>query len=363
MLNTYNIAYDITENSFTMAVVDTRASGWSITDDESLSLIASLLLDDMKQITSSAKGKQAEGTITDAELALQLYSEELNSAEIFASDRRMSKSIQAAIRTDADALAQSQREERMAQHDHDVPASISRDMHVSQDSEEVDTEPSIDELELIDKICAIYVTGIEDQEQEQDQSGVEDLPADDDRKAESSSWGASRKSARASQWRTCLACEEKKHFAGLARAPCGHEYCRDCLATLFRCAMFDETLFPPRCCQQTIPLERNQIFLSGDLVRQFRAKSVEFSTPQRTYCHRPTCSAFIPPQNYEDDVATCDDCGAQTCVACKGRWHNDDCPNDEGIQQVLEMAEENSWQRCPNCLSMVELDRGCFHMT
>ncbi|KAI1762122.1 hypothetical protein GGR53DRAFT_430471 [Hypoxylon sp. FL1150] len=359
MLHTYNT----TRNFFTMTSVETRAPGWPITDDESLSLMVSLLMDDVQQITSSAKGKQKEGIMTDAELALQLYSEELSIAELFALDRRMSKSIQSAVRADADALAQSEREERMAQHDHDISASISRGISEPQVPDTADTEPSADELELLEKICAIYITGIEDQEHEQDQSDAEDLLADTDGQAESSSWGASRKSQRSSQRRACLACEEKKHFSSLARAPCGHEYCRDCLATLFRCAMSDETLFPPRCCRQTIPLERNQIFLPEDLVHQFRAKSVEFSTPHRTYCHEPTCSAFIPPRNYEGDVATCSDCGAQTCVTCKNRWHHDDCPNDEGLQQVLEMAEENSWQRCPRCLSMIELSHGCFHMT
>ncbi|KAH9987663.1 hypothetical protein F4779DRAFT_638702, partial [Xylariaceae sp. FL0662B] len=109
-----------------MAGVNPMASSRFDTDDASLSLTIDLLLDDVKQIRSSAKGKQAEGTLTDAELALQLFTEELNSAALFASDRRMTRGIQEAVQNDARALVQSEREERMAQNDHDISTSLSR---------------------------------------------------------------------------------------------------------------------------------------------------------------------------------------------------------------------------------------------
>ncbi|KAI2625647.1 hypothetical protein GGR54DRAFT_509014 [Hypoxylon sp. NC1633] len=341
-----------------MTIVKTPIPSWAVTDDDSLGLAVTLLLEDVRQIVSFAKGKQTEGTLTDAELALQLYSEELDSAALFACDRRMSKSIQGAVQTDADALAQSEREERMAQNDHETSASILQGASQTPGTEMVDSQPLDEDLELLEKLSAIYITGVENEDLDGDD--VETPLADADGQPESSSWAASRK---LHQRRSCTACSEKTRFTDLARAPCRHEYCRDCLTQLFQGAMSDETLFPPRCCKQKIPLERNQLFLPEELVRQFRVKAVELSTPRRTYCHRQTCSAFISPESYDGDVAVCSNCGARTCITCKGSSHPGDCPHDEDLQRVLELAQEKGWQRCPNCLSLISLSQGCFHMT
>lgn len=57
-----------------------------------------------------------------------------------------------------------------------------------------------------------------------------------------------------------------------------HEYYRECLAELFRASTTDESLYLPCCCKQPIPLGLNQIFLPLQLVRDFRAKEVKYST-------------------------------------------------------------------------------------
>jgi hypothetical protein len=33
------------------------------------------------------------------------------------------------------------------------------------------------------------------------------------------------------------------------------------------------------------------------------------------------------------------------------------------LQQLLEFANANEWQRCYSCKTIVELDTGCNHMT
>ncbi|KAH9907716.1 hypothetical protein F4778DRAFT_444886 [Xylariomycetidae sp. FL2044] len=105
--------------------------------------------------------------------------------------------------------------------------------------------------------------------------------------------------------------------------------------SFFEMAMVDESYFPPRCCRTAIPLERNQLFLSEELIREYRAKSVEFSTQNRTYCHRPSRSAFVPPTQYILGVATCLDCGAKTCTICKCCYLQGDCPHDISSTKMI----------------------------
>ncbi|KAI0850910.1 hypothetical protein F5Y00DRAFT_251917 [Daldinia vernicosa] len=275
------------------------------------------------------------------------------------------RSIQRAIQTDADALFQAEREESIAQHDHATAISISQGIPMTSDMESDDPKLAEDlELmnELTDKLIATYITGVEDENQ--DGSEIERLVPAADGQPESSSWATARIPRKFTPpGRDCLACGERKYFIDVARVPCSHEYCRECLAQLFRSAMSDESLFPPRCCRQNIPLEKVLSFLPEELIREFRVKEVEFSTPRRTYCHQPECSAFIPPENYVGDIATCKDCGVQTCITCRGPSHKGDCPDDKDLQEVLELAQEYGWQQCYNCSSLIELSTGCYHMT
>ncbi|QRV74240.1 E3 ubiquitin-protein ligase [Ceratobasidium sp. AG-Ba] len=79
------------------------------------------------------------------------------------------------------------------------------------------------------------------------------------------------------------------------KAPCGCFYDRDCLTELFDKATVDESLFPPRCCNQQISFQVIRSILSPQLVRKFEQKAEEFKTTNRLYCHSPTCSAFLGP--------------------------------------------------------------------
>ncbi|OIW24684.1 hypothetical protein CONLIGDRAFT_102739 [Coniochaeta ligniaria NRRL 30616] len=159
----------------------------------------------------------------------------------------------------------------------------------------------------------------------------------------------------------CDSCHEKLDPAELAHSDCPHRYCRKCLEDLFRGCLTDEGLFPPRCCQRDIPLDRE--FLSEQLIEQYRAKELEFECPDRTYCHQSSCSAFIPRQSIHSDIATCPKCSEQTCALCKGATHAEDCPLDVELLEVLRVAEENRWKRCSSCRRVVERTFGCNHIT
>lgn len=147
-------------------------------------------------------------------------------------------------------------------------------------------------------------------------------------------------------------------------APCGHDYCKDCIIRLFSLATREESLFPPRCCKQSIPLAAADVFFSSNFIKNFEEKSVEFSTVNRVYCAWPTCSVFIPPSHINGDTAVCPTCGFWVCTICKGPPHHGrDCPEDTALSSLIQTARQAGWQRCYRCRRVVELAHGCNHMT
>jgi hypothetical protein len=170
-----------------------------------------------------------------------------------------------------------------------------------------------------------------------------------------------------SELEPCIVCQDLIQLTNTPAITCGHTYCGSCLRDLFSACLTDEALFPPRCCRQPIDLEAVKDFLTPELVEQFERKRVEFSTKDRTYCSNAQCSIFLDPWEEGFDAATnkatCSACRTITCTLCKAAAHDGDCPADTGLQQVLDTARENGWQRCPSCRRIIELDVGCHHIT
>lgn len=162
---------------------------------------------------------------------------------------------------------------------------------------------------------------------------------------------------------TCDACQEGYASSRLAHCTCNHSYCRECLMDLFNASITDDGLFPPRCCKQPILITNVHMFLTPEIIRRFEAKKVEMETVDRTYCSNQVCSIFITAENISGDKAECPACGTVSCTICKAASHNGDCPADIGLQNVLDLAKDNGWQRCFNCRRVIELDVGCNHMT
>lgn len=130
--------------------------------------------------------------------------------------------------------------------------------------------------------------------------------------------------------------------------------------------MTDESLYPPRCCRQPFPYDDMRHFLNSELREAFDAKREEMDAAKNnngTYCHVPACSSFIGDANKEGTVGTCSVCDERTCILCKQKAHDGDCPEDEDMQKTEELAQQQGWQRCPNCRRLVELNIGCNHMT
>ena len=164
--------------------------------------------------------------------------------------------------------------------------------------------------------------------------------------------------------KTCVSCSEPVAFFAAVYAPCGHDYCSDCIRQLFFLATRDESLFPPRCCQRPIPIASADVFFTKEFVTIFQAKSIEWNTPDRTYCSWVTCAAFIPPANIRNGIGACPSCGFWTCTMCKSTSHErEDCSQDPALNAMIEAARVAGWQRCYRCKRFVELTIGCNHIT
>ncbi|KFZ20941.1 hypothetical protein V502_02968 [Pseudogymnoascus sp. VKM F-4520 (FW-2644)] len=327
-------------------------------DEQTAYLIIQLQLQDADYYSSSSKGKAREDEASDESIAFQLQKQELENVSIFLSDRRMTKSIADAVQTDGPILGETLSQEDVAVRDRGMARQFSEGAETSNvDYPDSRSESQPLDDELLAKLQVLYVSGFEETRQ-----GLLHQEHNEDGQEESSTWAASRPNPSLIA-AYCEACREEKKFFEVARVPCRHEYCRACLEDLFKTAMTDESYFPPRCCHQQIPIIAVRIFLSSELVQAFERKKIEFETPNRTYCYLPTCSAFINTQDVNGEGAECHECGSMTCTTCKAAAHAGDCPNDAALQQVLETARENGWQRCYSCWRLVELDHGCNHMT
>jgi hypothetical protein len=100
----------------------------------------------------------------------------------------------------------------------------------------------------------------------------------------------------------CAACMESV-TKNDPHTPCGHAYCIGCLQELFKASMQDETLMPPQCCRQEIPIVLAK--LTPKETDDFNAKRLEHLTTDRLYCSQPTCSTFIPPAFIVNSVGRC----------------------------------------------------------
>lgn len=327
-------------------------------DEQTAYLIIQLQLQDADSYSSSSKGKARGDETSDESFAFQLQMQELETLSIFLSDRRMTQSIADAVKTDGPILGEALSQEDIAVRDRGMARRLTEGAETSNvDYQDSHSKSQLLDDELLAKLQILYVSGFEETQQ-----GLLHQEHNEDGQAESSTWAASRSNPSLTT-AYCEACREEKKFFEVARVPCRHEYCRACLEDLFRTAMTDESYFPPRCCQQQIPMIAVRIFLSSDLVQAFEKKKIEFETPNRTYCYLPTCSAYINTQDSNGEGAECHECGSMTCTTCKAAAHAGDCPNDTALQQVLDTAKENGWQRCYSCWRLVELDHGCNHMT
>ena len=322
-------------------------------DDLTATLIIQLQLDDINDLRQRSKGKNLEGSIMDSQVAQCEYQKELERFQTIIHDRRMGHSISQAVESDAEIITRASIEEDNAARDHQLACVLGGINHPAKPAR---TDFAIIDVadDLVQRLSLLNVT-----------KRKVDFSSKSGTSPESSTSSKSQRGVNggAIERLQCISCQEEKHTFDIVQTPCGHRYCRDCINHLFEASTTDESLFPPRCCREVIPISGVKDFLCNEFLRRFEAKSVEFSTPNRTYCVRPNCSAFIPPSQVTADIGVCPSCQHSTCTLCKGEIHGGECPSDSSAQALLALASQEGWMRCYSCKRMVELDTGCHHMT
>lgn len=321
-------------------------------DDETAELILTTQLQDLEDVRSKSAGKGREGDpLSDSYLALQLQREELEQAAGVVTDRRMAQSIHRAVQDDGASIVILASEENQAAAD--------RSMACRLDGQAPPTGPSFPDLMADDATLIRY--GAFNIQDDGNETAASVAPAQDN-EAESSTTAATRKRKRPNDEEECIACREVKP---IVEAPCQHLYCRDCVRHLFNNAVVDETLFPPRCCRQQIPVSLVRRFLGPNLTISFERKAIEYGTTNRTYCSDATCATFIDPTHMHGSTGICPrrGCGNLTCITCKRTEHVGACPREDPFEDTIRLAQEAGWQRCERCQNMVELRAGCNRIT
>ncbi|CAF9913041.1 hypothetical protein IMSHALPRED_000888 [Imshaugia aleurites] len=181
-------------------------------DDASADLILKLQMKDLTDLAGHAAdhdGSRVEGdTRSDALITLSLYREELRNSATIISDLRFGEKV----------------------------GEVADDETLSQFAS---ATPTFDEMFV--KSFGLLTT--------EANSEVEDKTSSFDH------WGTGD--------HNCAICTDKVVARHLVTVPCGHPYCKTCIGQLYDFAMKDESLFPPRCCRQPIPLETATPFLTS----------------------------------------------------------------------------------------------------
>ncbi|CAG8892386.1 unnamed protein product [Penicillium egyptiacum] len=129
-------------------------------------------------------------------------------------------------------------------------------------------------------------------------------------------------------YEVCVSCSESHHESDMIRNSCSHVYCQGCVIRLLQNSLADESLFPPRCCRQPLPLEAARCIIDDGLWARFEEKTIEHGHQHRTYCSDPACSRYILPAYVHGTIGTCRLCNRQTCTLRKKINHQGECVDD-----------------------------------
>lgn len=312
-------------------------------DDTALiALITALHLSDLQQLKKTHK----DGNTKEEQCAFQFYEEELRASQSFLQDKRMALSLDRATRQDRVLLEQLEAVEEVARRDHDLALALSggRSTPGSARGARSTTTTTTSPRSTSGSITPSTAPS---------SRVFTSLPTKPTPVARL-------------QLVECVICNDRIPPQQAIQVPCKHRhyYDRDCLRSLFLAATRDESLFPPRCDNTPIPLALARPILTAAQLDTFRTKSVEFSTPNRLYCSRSTCSEFLGSSSKDKAAKDCPKCGTKTCIACKAPWHGlfGLCGAGKDEEAVEVLRREFNFQRCPGCQRMVELQVGCYHM-
>ncbi|TVY38004.1 ATP-dependent RNA helicase DEAH12-like protein [Lachnellula subtilissima] len=323
-------------------------------DDQSFAL--QLQLQEIESQRELQSGKWKEDSPPDFALAFDDFEAELKKAIVLVEDLKFAHSIASAVDSDAVAIEESRVEEIQSVQDRDFALSLNEDDNLP--SQDIANFPGKSRLgeESIEWDYVLRAT-------EASTFSIE------------SSSTVAGPSTRYTQLQRnvlehlpqliveCSVCGESVHPRLTVRLVCGDVYCKPCLKSFLLRVVKDESLFPPKCHRQPIDTSIIEANLSVKELLAYRTAELEFTTTDRVYCANPECAEFIPMPQRTLDYASCEACGAKTCMHCKALAHDGGCPADPARQSLIDFADDQGWKSCFGCGEMVFRYEGCDHMT
>ncbi|RDW82599.1 hypothetical protein BP6252_03711 [Coleophoma cylindrospora] len=323
-------------------------------DDESFAL--KLQLEEIEAQRELQSGKWTEKNPPDFALAFDAFQAELEKALYLVEDLKFAHSIAKAVDSDAVAIRESMVEETQSVQDRDFALSLNEDENLPSTNDTTTMDVSRFEAESVDwdhilrateastfsnESCST-VAGPSTHYTLRQKAVLEHLPQ---LKVE------------------CCVCRESVHPHFTVRLMCSDIYCKPCLKFHFLRAAKDESIFPPKCHRQPIDISNIEADFSTEELTVYRAAELEFTSMDRVYCAEPECAKFVPMPQRTPDYASCEACGAETCMHCKALAHDGGCVADVTRQILLDFADEQGWKPCVGCGELVFRYEGCDHMT
>ncbi|TFK33088.1 hypothetical protein BDQ12DRAFT_658383 [Crucibulum laeve] len=339
--------------------VPTELFGHSTEDIETFILITQLALDDLEDFKKSRKGKgRFDMALSDEEYAMECQRQQLEGTMQALQDFKVAKSVDDALRTDRAYIRAYTVLERVADEDRRAAVALSNGQPLP--------APSV--LQRSVENAAFRVPSDGEIISHSPVSSPFGLPRPASLKNRNSNIFGSQPgpSTNHLQRVECVSCGDSVRLTAALKSPCEHYYCRECIRNLVEAMTRDESLYPLRCCKQSISQDTVLSFLPEDLRVLFMTKNREFGTLSltRLYCPNPRCSLFLGSSEGKGGTILCPTCKTAACASCKQLAHpGDSCTASTGTVLLKELAQKKNWQTCPGCKAIVELDHGCYHMT
>ncbi len=269
-------------------------------DDDTARAILDVQIADLAEAEAAFQKEAGSSKDHNVGVSAFLFRQNLEDVRNSFSDRRMARSIANAAIEDGSRVTSHAREEQVACHDHQMARQLQAGRRIQANL----VAPRATEIDdaTLSKLAGLFVS---------ETVGRNLMPIDT--YVQETNKPAGGKGPRP-KLHECVACGDKKTYFEVFKAPCGEDYCKDCLPELFEQSYTDESLFPPRCCKQVIPSDGKgiELFLSKELRDKYESRRVEVETKDRTYCSDPNCGTFILPSKIQTKVAVCPDCKIQT---------------------------------------------------
>jgi len=193
--------------------------------------------------------------------------------------------------------------------------------------------------------------------------------------------GKQKETGETSHTRTyCGICMDAKSGEEMFRNQnCSHLYCDDCIGRHVA-AKIQESILMVKCpepkCREFIEPHHCRSIIPKEVFDRWEDALCEIVVlgSEKFYCPFEDCSAMMICDADEDiTVSECPHCNRLFCAQCKVSWHSGlDCREFNNLKQdergredlqVLDLAKNKSWRRCPKCIFYVEKTEGCSHIS